>query len=148
MRKPHLLHVSFLCHFCRFIKCHMFIFYCFCFLLRLTIHSFTDKQIRTFCMVYNRCCRSCICSIRTFNSFSCRSKNQITCQYSVWQFNGFPLLQAVPVLHFYIILFCFIDIKLTCSINLYRISITGYIVIHTKCRNPAASCFNNFFFFF
>ena len=84
------------------------------------------------CILQNRLGRSGIRCISDLETFSGRSKYHIRSQESTILLHGLTTQQNSPVFPWDLCCLCPADIKLACTVNLHRISITQYVVIYTK----------------
>ena len=133
MRQPQFSYLCITGKLCRFIKCHMLILPCFFLFIFFPVHSFTDKKIRTLGVILDGICRSCICTVRNLQSFSCRSQHHIRRQHSVFILHHLSFLQYSPVFLRNLCFFRAFYIKLSCPVNFHCITITQNIVVDAKC---------------
>ena len=98
-----------------------------------TIHTFTDKKIRILGISDNAVRRSGICCIGHFQSFSCRPQNKFRKVHTSVRLYCLTLLQPAPEPHRNVILFRLVNLKHTCTLNRYTISIACDAVVNFKC---------------
>ena len=138
MCEPHLFRLCSLCQFCSLLKGHVLIFPGLLYLLFLTIHAFTDKQIRCLRFFSNNIHRSGICTICYFESFSCTSKHHVRCKYSSIVFHIFSFLQTIPEFLRNFRLLCPFYAEFSDTFNYNIVTITNYLMVYLKRFYPVA----------
>ena len=132
MRQPHLLYFGFLGKCRRLIERHMLVFYCFCRFFLFSVHSFTNKQIRTGRIFFDRVRRPGVCRVRQFYPFSRRAKHKIRGIDFILCLNRLAILKPAPIRKRNSLFFCPLSIEFSGAVNFHRISVTKYVMIYTE----------------
>ena len=134
MGQPHFPDAGSLRHVCCLIECHVFVLLRLDELLRLRIHSLADKKIRSLRRCHDRFCRSGVRAVRHLDAASGWSEHHLRrIDRSVFPGQDLSLLQTAPVFLRNCRRTRSLHVKLPCTFYFDRITVTGNIMIDTKC---------------
>ena len=86
-------------------------------------------------MLFHRYRRTAVRTVSNFQAFPCRSEHHIRRIYLSVCLDCLAFLQRIPVFQRNFVGFCLLHGELSAAMNLYGITVTGYVVIYPKCCN-------------
>ena len=120
------------CQLRRLIKSHMLVFFRLCLFILFSVHALTDKKIRAFRMPYNAFRRPGIRTVGYFKPLPGRTQYHFRLKDCSICFNGFSLLQAVPVFFFDSEGNCLLHLKPADPFNGNAVAVAWHIVVYLK----------------